>query len=509
MSCTRLGSNGLFSLTQVIPLSSYPQRIIRQAEALPQVDENTTDFTNYTFINVRKRDKFNMEIKAEKEIRDAELEQRSMQPDYKKKRKPPEERICYKSDVTSDEDSNESDDDGPDMGCYGKFDETINTKSQEASVFVPTDVFDKNKNLTLIIHRSMGLDRAFNHNYRNDPSIGWQYFCNGSGLFRHFPATNWNFHPVNTYDCRTRNWYTGAAISAKDVIIMIEVSGSMLGKRIIIAKDVVRNILNTLTPNDFFNIIKFNMTAEFLLNCTKGLVQATTSNIQYFKDELDSLKPDQQSNLTNALRMTFEVFKNHQKSSANCNQVIFLITDGMEYNQAVRNVFKEYNWDRGNQVRVFSYLIGEEIAERDYEQIKMMACENRGYHTQIDTIKETREQALKYIPVMSRPLTFGAMNMNPIAWSTLYADIIEPHRLTPYDWNCRQNEMQRKRVVRYLSEYDWYPCIQRNEPEEWNVEQRKYVFMTTVSMPAFERVSGMNAVSCFALTSTWKSCSRS
>lgn len=411
---------------------------------------------------------------------------------YTKKRRPPDNQICYKSD--DDSGGGYAGYDGPRKGCYVKFNETINAKSKEASVFLPLDIFDKDANLTRIIHRSRGLDKAFNHNYRNDQSIGWQYFCNATGLFRHFPATEWSFHPINTYDCRTRHWYTGAASSTKDVMILIERAGSIKGERLVIAKDVVRNILETLTPNDFVNVIQFNTTAEYILECGQGLIQATSANILNLKAALDNIEPRGQSNLPLALKMSFDILNEHRKTSANCNQVIFLITDGMEYNQTVQDIFREYNWEKGNNFRVFSYLIGEQIPLGDYEQVQLMACDNRGYYTQIDTITETREQALKYLQVMSRPLTYTAVNSNPISWANLYADIMEPHRVTNHDWNCRQKEMQRERTKQYLSEYDWYPCINATIIEKWNVEYRKYVFMTTVSMPAFERVTGMNAV---------------
>lgn len=136
-------------------------------------------------------------------------------------------------------------------------------------------------------------------------------------------------------------------------------------------------------------------------------------------------------------------------------------------------------------------MIGDQIPIGDYEQVKLMACENRGYYTQIDTLSETREQALKYIPIMARPLALSSQ-ISPLSWSNVYVDIADSNRLTNHDWNCRQREVQRKRVVEYLKEYDWYPCIRMDDPEEWNPEYRKYVFMTTVSMAAYER--GINAV---------------
>lgn len=288
-----------------------------------------------------------------------------------------------------------------------------------------------------------------------------------------------------------RHWFTGAAASSKDIMILVERSGSMLGKRIEIAIDVVRNILDTLTPNDYVNVLQFNDTAEYMTDCAQGLVQATSSNVFDMKHALSGIEPHGQTDLAEALWLAFEVLESHKKTSANCNQVIMLITDGMEYNLTIQSIFRKYNWEKGNNVRVFSFLIGEQIPEGDFEQVKLMACENRGYYTQIDTIKETREQALKYIPVMARPLALSSIQ-SPVVWSNVYVDIIEPFRTTNYDWNCKQSEVQRERVVKYLREYDWYPCITMNDPEMSSPEYRKYVFMTTVSMPAYER--GINAV---------------
>lgn len=184
-------------------------------------------------------------------------------------------------------------------------------------------------NLTRIIHRSKGLDKAFFANHRIDPTIGWQYFCNSTGLFRHFPATSWEFHPINMYDCRTRHWFAGAAASSKDILILVERSGSMHGERIAIAIDVVRNILDTLTPNDFVNVLQFNETYEYLLECAPGLIQATSSNIFELKHALTSIVPHGQTDLAEALSDAFDLLDTHKRSSANCNQVIMLITDGM------------------------------------------------------------------------------------------------------------------------------------------------------------------------------------
>lgn len=488
------------------------KRIVKTAEELPKVD-NTTSFENFTFVNSRPRDEFRKEQLRLKAIEDERLEKLSQDANYTKKRKPSNDSpICYKSNNPDSED-NDDDEDDKDFGCVSKYNETLELKSRESSIFLPLDIFDKGKVVHLLpmtshnrfdylikhyidesvsksIYRTSGLDKAFLTNYKNDPTIGWQYFCNSTGMFRHFPATSWDFHPINMYDCRMRHWFSGAAKSGADIMILIESSGSMHGERIIIAMEVVRNILDMLTPNDYVNIIQFNETSEYMLACGKGLIQATSSNVFELKHSLNEIITGGQTDLAEALIESFDVLERHKNMSANCNQVIMLITDGMEYNTSIQKIFRDYNWNKGNNVRVFSFLIGEQIPEGDYEQVKLMACENRGYYCQIDTLSETREQALKYVPIMARPLAHSTVN--PMVWSNVYVDIMDPYRTTNYDWDCKQREVQRERIVKYLKEYDWYPCITENEPEEPNPDYRKYVFMTTVSMPAYER--GINAV---------------
>lgn len=113
---------------------------MKTAEELPKVYENTTNFEHYNFTNTRARDNFRKELLKIKAIEDERLEKLSQDKNYTKKRKPKVESfICYKRDHPDDDDGN----DEPDHGCMSKFNETVNLKSKEASVFLPLDVFDK------------------------------------------------------------------------------------------------------------------------------------------------------------------------------------------------------------------------------------------------------------------------------------------------------------------------------------------------------------------------------
>jgi uncharacterized protein with von Willebrand factor type A (vWA) domain len=49
-----------------------------------------------------------------------------------------------------------------------------------------------------------------------------------------------------------------AAASPKDVILLLDTSGSMTGLRLEIGKKLIEFILDTLSDNDFFNVLTFS-----------------------------------------------------------------------------------------------------------------------------------------------------------------------------------------------------------------------------------------------------------
>lgn len=71
-------------------------------------------------------------------------------------------------------------------------------------------------------------------------------------------------------------------------------------------------------------------------------------------------------------------------------------------------------------VRVFPYLLGKEVSK--VNEMEWIGCKNRGNFTHVRTQEEVREQVLKYIPVVARPLVLQG-EKHPIVWTHTYADI--------------------------------------------------------------------------------------
>ena len=132
----------------------------------------------------------------------------------------------------------------------------------------------------------------------------WQYFGSSQGLIRLYPAREWdtNFAGFyNDYDPRVRNWYIAATSGPKDVIIVVDCSLSMSGKKFEIAKSVAKAVIDTLTSHDYVNVVcarashwnevgKSQSFQTEVLSCQQNrMVQATLAHRRDLKEKISEL----------------------------------------------------------------------------------------------------------------------------------------------------------------------------------------------------------------------------
>ncbi|XP_041974803.1 voltage-dependent calcium channel subunit alpha-2/delta-3 isoform X4 [Aricia agestis] len=364
-----------------------------------------------------------------------------------------------------------------------------------SSVHVPTNVYAWATEVIKGIHWSEGLDTHFMNNYQSDPTLSWQYFGSSTGFMRHYPAMKWRADPVDIYDCRTRAWYMEAAASPKDVVILVDRSGSMTGQRRDIAKHVVTNILDTLGNNDFVSVMTFADTVEEIVPCFEdSLVQATLANLRELKLALDNFETNEIANFSAALTRAFELLEIYRNNSggANCNQAIMLVTDGVPYNY--KELYERYNWKYDTPVRVFTYLIGREVKVADVREVKWMACANRGYYVHLSTLAEVRERVLEHVNVLARPLVLQR-EKHPVVWTPVYANVTDP-KVADYLWEQRERAEQKERFMSQRRDKVLFNS-EKEQNRRWKITQMKqgqyselgnsrYQLMTSVSMPVYD-----------------------
>ncbi|KAH1023063.1 hypothetical protein HUJ04_012343 [Dendroctonus ponderosae] len=317
-----------------------------------------------------------------------------------------------------------------------------------SSVHVPTNVYDKENKAAEAIQWSEALDKVFAQNYKSDPALSWQYFGSASGIMRHYPAMHWVDKKEikrHLFDCRIRTWFIEAATCTKDVVILIDNSGSMDGMGKHIGALTAYSILDTFSNNDYVNVLNYSETTDYIVPCFENqLIQATKENIHVFKDAIDRLEPNGKTRLQQALVLAFDLLSKYRKirgcnhaNSTDCNQAIMILTDGVNANYS-DIVMKHNHFFDGEiiPVRIFTYLIGQEVT--NVEEIKWISCTNRGFYTHVQSLEQVTASVLQYIYVIARPLVLQGLD-HPVSWTHAYADITyddktdttinEPYRL--------------------------------------------------------------------------------
>ncbi|XP_037048766.1 voltage-dependent calcium channel subunit alpha-2/delta-3 [Bradysia coprophila] len=305
----------------------------------------------------------------------------------------------------------------------------ISVNTSHSSVHVPTNVYHRSREVLETIMWSEALDQVFLQNYQSDPALSWQYFGSDTGIMRHFPAKRWESHGVDVYDCRKRSWYIETATCSKDIVILLDNSGSMTGFRNFIAQLTIKSILDTFSNNDFTNILVYSKNVTTLVPCFDNtLVQATPENIAVFNAAVKKLKPEGSADVGLAFIDAFELLQRYRddrkcsESKAGCNQAIMLITDGVPGNAT--EIFDKYNWiENGNftkiPVRIFTYLVGKEVT--NVREIQWMACLNRGHYSHIETLDQVQGEVLKYVNVIATPLVLQGTD-HPPTWTHAFKD---------------------------------------------------------------------------------------
>ncbi|XP_065651942.1 voltage-dependent calcium channel subunit alpha-2/delta-3 [Hydra vulgaris] len=294
-------------------------------------------------------------------------------------------------------------------------------------VHVPMSVDERSKEILNAVKWTQNLDKIFKYNMNIDSSLYFQYYCDVSGLFRIFPGEI-SFMKQNRsdlYDCRRRVWYQQSVSSSKDVVIVIDRSGSMTGISFSIAKIAARMIIDALGENDYFNVITVSNGAKLIEPCVPYLIQATKFNKEKMQIAINKIeKPNNVLNLTNGILLAFNILNsavggNNRTYRVSCNKLIIVISDGLEgnYNNAGKVVFERMNSEKN--VRVFSYLVGRVTAND--RALKEMSCNNRGYFYKIETLGNIWDSVVGYLEVLSRSLASHKDEIKPTL-SPVYLD---------------------------------------------------------------------------------------
>ncbi|KAK3928541.1 Voltage-dependent calcium channel subunit alpha-2/delta-4 [Frankliniella fusca] len=338
-----------------------------------------------------------------------------------------------------------------------------------------------------VIKLTSGLDDVFIRNKDRDKTTSWQFFAHYSGVMRQYPASDWGTpYREDFYDARLRPWYLGAAMSPKDMVILLDNSGSIsMTEPSLLTKLVVRMLLDTLGPDDFVTVLLYNDTVIPLvpgLNLT--LIPATSAYVRELQHALLEVTPKGPANLTLALETAFRLLEKYRRQSlgAACNQAVMLVTDIVpEHEEELFRLHNRLELDSPGQAhaRVFTFVV-EEPAHGAAREAQWMACANMGWHMKI--WKYGSGDTIQYLPVMSRPLVLAGRH--PVHWTHVYADVTVPG-ITDKLWSAMEHDEQLRRITPFCFKHTQMhthpnyhlPIVDKQLGQEEE-------FVITVSVPA-------------------------
>ncbi|XP_069792987.1 voltage-dependent calcium channel subunit alpha-2/delta-2-like isoform X2 [Narcine bancroftii] len=287
------------------------------------------------------------------------------------------------------------------------------------AVQIPTDIY---KGSTVILNElnwTAALEDVFKRNREEDPSLLWQVFGSATGVTRYYPATPWGFpNKIDLYDVRRRPWYIQGASSPKDMMIIVDVSGSVSGLTLKLMKTSVMEMLDTLSDDDYINVASFNDEANPVA-CFKQLVQANVRNKNVLKDSVQKMNAQGVTDYKSGFHYAFDQLLNTTSIRANCNKIIMMFTDGGE--DRAQDVFEKHNWPN-KTVRVFTFSVGQH--SYDVTPLQWMACANKGYYFEIPSIGAIRISTQEYLDVLGRPMVMAGKKAKKVQWTNVYQDAL-------------------------------------------------------------------------------------
>lgn len=216
------------------------------------------------------------------------------------------------------------------------------------------------------------IEDVMKSNYQNNPNLLWQYFGGSDGTFLVFPAHRFSVNCFS-YDPRLRQYYVAtAANKPKDVVVAVDVSGVTATRSnynsktlLIVAREAVQYVIDTLNPDDRIGLVAFNDKAKKPFSCHgTQLARATTSNKKILRDFTKTWTSEGKSNYSVGIDAAFSYFDvDEAKPQRNTREsVILFLAAGENSGGDPLDVIKAKNEALNNSVTILAYSFGKGIS---------------------------------------------------------------------------------------------------------------------------------------------------
>ena len=163
----------------------------------------------------------------------------------------------------------------------------------------------------------------------------WLFYGSKDGVLINFPGIVWDEDIAEdtcgtTYDARIRPWHMTGATGPKNVVLILDTSGSMINyNRIDMLKQAAKAVLDATTFADFIGIVEFNSYASTYADLTT-LARAMPEFKEILFGFIDGFSPGGSTNMLDGFKRAFKLVddSNEKNYGAGCHTTYVLVTDG-------------------------------------------------------------------------------------------------------------------------------------------------------------------------------------
>jgi uncharacterized protein YegL len=280
-------------------------------------------------------------------------------------------------------------------GCTDSGDDGLCSVSKSKfGISLPQGTSVNDRRVSSEICGTNTLINDFQDNADANPDTNWHYMgFQKSGMYRIWPSV---------YECRTeaqcsgcsdpryRTWYANAASGPKDVVLVLDDSGSMkTNNRIGKMKEAAKWVISTLGPNDYVSIVKFTNSAE---SATENLIPATLEGRAELKNYIDTnFNANGGTNMGDGLEKAFDIISDSRvaRQSAFCEKIILFLTDGAP-TKGDRKCVDVRNLAALAGVRIHTLFVQTEDADAYPSVLDSLAADTFGSRMQARVLDQQR-----------------------------------------------------------------------------------------------------------------------
>lgn len=198
----------------------------------------------------------------------------------------------------------------------------------------------------------------------------------------------------------------------KEIVFVLDTSGSMSGEKIDSAKAALRFGVESLDERDTFNVISFSGEVHLM---SEGLIEATRENKKKGLNFIANLRAEGGTNIDETLVNAFHLFEESKKP-----QMIVFLTDGQPTVGVtdLKSIYKDVENANTAHVRLFSFGVGYDV---NTTLLDKLSADNRGVSDYIQPHENLEVKVSNFFAKVNYPVLSGlALNMGGVETENTY-----------------------------------------------------------------------------------------